>query len=171
MAKKLIRLTESDIRFIVRECINHLLVEGIDSSSVTFEEDEDEYGSINVSCYMDGDVLLGYMVLVMHDDVWSLESEISDTDSYETAVEVIRYLDNDKPVVELADVDVMKEYRSMGVSTVLLEYVLSKYSGCQFYLRVCPTGGVDGATLARSVGRHGFREVCDTVNGVFMVRR
>lgn len=107
----------------------------------------------------------------MHKDIYSLDSEISDTDSYETAAEVIRKLDSSKPIVELADVDVKKEYRGMGISKMLLEYILNKYSGYQFYLRVCPTDGVDETTLAKSFGKYGFITITDTENGTFMIKR
>ena len=77
------------------------------NGGVKFEEYVDEYGDISVSAYNNGQ-LMGYTILVMHKDIYSLDSEISDTDSYETAAEVIRKLDSSKPIVELADVDVKK---------------------------------------------------------------
>ena len=137
---------------------------------VKFEEYVDAYGDISVSAYNNGQ-LMGYTILVMHKDIYSLDSEISDTDSYETAAEVISKLDSSKPIVELADVDVKKEYRGMGISKMLLEYILNKYSGYQFYLRVCPTDGVDETTLAKSVGKYGFITITDTENGTFMIKR
>ena len=140
------------------------------NGGVKFEEYVDAYGDISVSAYNNGQ-LMGYTILVMHKDIYSLDSEISDTDSYETAAEVIRKLDSSKPIVELADVDVKKEYRGMGISKMLLEYILNKYSGYQFYLRVCPTDGVDEATLAKSVGKYGFIAITDTENGTFMIKR
>ena len=140
------------------------------NGGVKFEEYVDEYGDISVSAYNNGQ-LMGYTILVMHKDIYSLDSEISDTDSYETAAEVISKLDSSKPIVELADVDVKKEYRGMGISKMLLEYILNKYSGYQFYLRVCPTDGVDEATLAKSVGKYGFITITDTENGTFMIKR
>lgn len=140
------------------------------NGGVKFEEYVDAYGDISVSAYNNGQ-LMGYTILVMHKDIYSLDSEISDTDSYETAAEVISKLDSSKPIVELADVDVKKEYRGMGISKMLLEYILNKYSGYQFYLRVCPTDGVDEATLAKSVGKYGFITITDTENGTFMIKR
>ena len=140
------------------------------NGGVKFEEYVDAYGDISVSAYNNGQ-LMGYTILVMHKDIYSLDSEISDTDSYETAAEVISKLDSSKPIVELADVDVKKEYRGMGISKMLLEYILNKYSGYQFYLRVCPTDGVDEATLAKSVGKYGFITITDTENGAFMIKR
>ena len=140
------------------------------NGGVKFEEYVDAYGDISVSAYNNGQ-LMGYTILVMHKDIYSLDSEISDTDSYETAAEVISKLDSSKPIVELADVDVKKEYRGMGISKMLLEYILNKYSGYQFYLRVCPTDGVDEATLAKSVGKYGFIAITDTENGTFMIKR
>ena len=140
------------------------------NGGVKFEEYVDAYGDISVSAYNNGQ-LMGYTILVMHKDIYSLDSEISDTDSYETAAEVIRKLDSSKPIVELADVDVKKEYRGMGISKMLLEYILNKYSGYQFYLRVCPTDGVDETTLAKSFGKYGFITITDTENGTFMIKR
>ena len=140
------------------------------NGGVKFEEYVDAYGDISVSAYNNGQ-LMGYTILVMHKDIYSLDSEISDTDSYETAAEVISKFDSSKPIVELADVDVKKEYRGMGISKMLLEYILNKYSGYQFYLRVCPTDGVDEATLAKSVGKYGFITITDTENGTFMIKR
>ena len=145
------------------------IYEGI-NGGVEFEEYVDEYGDITISAYNNGQ-LMGYSILVIHKDIYSLESEISETDSYETAEDVISKLRFGKQIVELADVDVKKEYRGFGVSKMLLEYVLSKYNGYQFYLRVCPTDGVDEKTLANSVGRYGFITVTDTENGTFMVKR
>ena len=180
MNKKLIRLTESDLHRIIKESIYRIITE-IDTNGhshiyeginggVEFEEYVDEYGDITISAYNNGQ-LMGYSILVIHKDIYSLESEISETDSYETAEDVISKLIFGKPIVELADVDVKKEYRGFGVSKMLLEYVLSKYNGYQFYLRVCPTDGVDEKTLANSVGRYGFITVTDTENGIFMVKR
>lgn len=68
---------------------------------------------------------MGYSILVIHKDIYSLESEISETDSYETAEDVISKLRFGKPIVELSDVDVKKEYRGFGVSKMLLEYLPS----------------------------------------------
>jgi GNAT superfamily N-acetyltransferase len=169
MNKKLIRLTESDLHRIIKESIYRIITE-IDTNGHSFEEYVDEYGDITISAYNNGQ-LMGYSILVIHKDIYSLESEISETDSYETAEDVISKLRFGKPIVELADVDVKKEYRGFGVSKMLLEYVLSKYNGYQFYLRVCPTDGVDEKTLANSVGRYGFITVTDTENGTFMVKR
>ena len=157
---------DSDERLMAKH--SHIY-EGI-NGGVEFEEYVDEYGDITISAYNNGQ-LMGYSILVIHKDIYSLESEISETDSYETAEDVISKLIFGKPIVELADVDVKKEYRGFGVSKMLLEYVLSKYNGYQFYLRVCPTDGVDEKTLANSVGRYGFITVTDTENGTFMVKR
>jgi GNAT superfamily N-acetyltransferase len=157
---------DSDERLMAKH--SHIY-EGI-NGGVEFEEYVDEYGDITISTYNNGQ-LMGYSILVIHKDIYSLESEISETDSYETAEDVISKLRFGKPIVELADVDVKKEYRGFGVSKMLLEYVLSKYNGYQFYLRVCPTDGVDEKTLANSVGRYGFITVTDTENGTFMVKR
>jgi GNAT superfamily N-acetyltransferase len=157
---------DSDERLMAKH--SHIY-EGI-NGGVEFEEYVDEYGDITISAYNNGQ-LMGYSILVIHKDIYSLESEISETDSYETAEDVISKLRFGKPIVELADVDVKKEYRGFGVSKMLLEYVLSKYNGYQFYLRVCPTDGVDEKTLANSVGRYGFITVTDTENGTFMVKR
>lgn len=146
----------------------NLIAEG---NTVHFEESKDEYGDISISAYNYKDELLGYMILVIHKSLEDLDSEISDTDSYETAMDVTKKLSYGKPVVELADVDVTKKFRHNGVSKMLLEYVLDKYKGNQFYLRVCPTDGVTEETLANSVEKYGFINITSTDNGTFMVKK
>lgn len=140
------------------------------TNGIEFKEDRDEYGDINIGVYKDSE-LMGFIVILIHKSLYSLDSEISETDSYETAYKVIRALRDGSPIVELADVLVMKGYRNMGVSKMLLEYVLNKYNGYQFYLRVCPTDGVDEKTLANSVKKYGFLEVENTENGTFLIKR
>ena len=151
------------------------IYESVDNTNnAIFKESVNEYGDITISAYDPNNEnnLMGYSILVIHEDIYSLDSEISETDSYETASEVIRRLDYNKPIIELADVDVKREYRNMGVSKMLLEYVLNKYGNkYQFYLRVCPTSGVDEETLARSVMKYGFIEVDNTENGTFLIRK
>lgn len=144
------------------------IYESIDG--IKFKEERVNSDEICVNAYQNGG-LLGYMILVMHNDIYSLESEISETDDYDTADEVISRLNPNKGVIELADVDVSPRYRNMGVSKKLLEYVLNKYSGEQFYLRVCPTDGVEEKTLAASVGKYGFTEIDSTDNGTFMIKK
>lgn len=141
------------------------------NKNIKFEEYTDEYGAINISAYDNNDQLMGYTILVIHKDIYSLESEISETDSYETAENVIRKLNPNKPIIELADVDVKKEFRNKGVSKTLLEYVLNKYNNCQFYLRVSPTSGVNEITLANSVRKYGFINITNTENGTFMIKK
>jgi len=114
---------------------------------------------------------IGYLVVVIHNTIYDLESEISDTDSYEVADEVIAKLNGSKRVIELADISVNKEYRNMGISKRLLEYTLDTFKNEQFYMRVCPTDGVDEQTLADSVKRYGFIEVDNTENGTFLIKK
>ena len=140
------------------------------SNGIEFIEQPYGDGEFSVSAYNNGS-LIGYMNINIFNDLDDLDSEISDTDSYETATEVIRRLDYNTKTIELADVDVRKEFRHMGVSKMLLEYVLNRFKGCQFYLRVCPTDGVDELTLAKSVMKYGFINVDSTENGTFLVKR
>ena len=193
---KIIRLTESQLKNIIRESVCHILTEKSakeykgsrkDSDErlmakhshiyentlqdhIEIEESTGEYGDINITAYVNGQ-LAGYMILVIHKDLDDLDSEISDTDSPETAMMVTRKLDYNKPTVELADVDIKKEFRSQGLSKILLEYTLNKFQGYQFYLRVYPTDGVDEQTLANSLVRYGFVVVDSTENGTFLVKR
>lgn len=148
------------------------MCESLSRDDVTFEETVTDDGEVNnVSVFDDKGEMMGYSIIVIHEDIYSLDSEISETDSYETADMVIRKLDHNKPIVELADVDVKRKYRSRGVSKLLLEYVLEKYKGYQFYMRVCPTDGVDENTLVSSVLKYGFIEVENTENGTFLIKR
>lgn len=65
-----------------------------------------------------------------------------------------------------------KEEKNIGISKMLLEYVLSKYDGYQFYLRVCPTDGVDEITLANSVMKYGFIKVGESDDGgTFLIKK
>ena len=115
---------------------------------------------------------MGYIILLHHHKMSSLYSEISDTDSYEMAEEVVGKLDVNKPIVEIADVDVNKKYRNIGISKKLIEYVLNKYQNYQFYLRVCPTDGVDEYTFVNVFKRYGFIEVDrNDENGTFMIKK
>lgn len=145
------------------------IYEGVENGlEITVEDCE--YGEKYVRASVNGSDA-GYSILVIHRDIDSLISEISDTDSYEMAMEVVRVLDYNKPVIEIADVDVRKEYRNMGISKALLEYVLGNYKDCQFYMRVCPTDGVDERTLANSVIKYGFIEIDNDENGTFLVKK
>lgn len=114
---------------------------------------------------------IGYLIVVIHNTIYDLESEISDTDSYEVADEVITKLDSRKRVIELADITVNREYRNMGISKRLLEYILDTFKNEQFYMRVCPTDGIDEQTLANSVKNYGFTEIDNTENGTFLIKR
>ena len=100
----------------------------------------------------------------------SLDSEISDTDSPEMASDVIRRLDYNKPVVEIADMTVKKGFRNMGLSKIILQHILDSYNTCQFYVRVSPTDGVDEQTLVKSLEKYGFIDVDSSENGTFMVK-
>lgn len=173
---KIIRLTESQLKNIIKESVCHILAEksvnyeNTLQDHIEIEESTGEYGDINITAYVNGQ-LAGYMILVIHKDLDDLDSEISDTDSPETAMMVTRKLDYNKPTVELADVDIKKEFRSQGLSKILLEYTLNNFQGYQFYLRVCPTDGVDEQTLANSVVKYGFVVVDSTENGTFLIKK
>ena len=147
------------------------IYEGIDVSGIRFDEEVQEYGEISIGVYDSGGHLMGFTDIVIHPGLDSLDSEICSTDSYETASAVTGKLRDDRAIVELSYTNVEKGYRNMGVSKMLLEYILNKYSGYHFYLRVCPDDGPDGITLANSVKRYGFIEVEDNENGIFLVKR
>lgn len=100
-----------------------------------------------------------------------LEDEIAETDSYDMANMVVKMLNYNKKTIEIADVEVKKQFRNLGISKKLLEYVLEKYKNYQFYLRVSPTDGVDEQTLANSVIKYGFIEVDNSENGTFLIKR
>jgi GNAT superfamily N-acetyltransferase len=146
------------------------IYEGI-NNDVQFKDSIDEYGGRSVVAYYNGNDV-GYLnyYICYPDDIYS---NISDSveDGDDIAHDVVRRLDNNKRVIDLADIDVSKDFRNMGISKRLLEYVLNKYSGYQFYLRVCPTDGVDEATLANSVMKYGFIKVGDSDDGgTFLVK-
>ena len=140
------------------------IYEGI-NNGVEFKEGSDEYGGRSVGAYYNGNEV-GYLnyYICYPDDIYS---NISDSieDGNGIAYDVVRSLDNNKHVIDLADIDVGKDFRNMGISKRLLEYVLSKYSGYQFYLKVCPTDGVDETTLANSVMKYGFIKVVESNDG------
>ena len=147
------------------------IYEGI-NNGIEFKEGSDEYGGRNVSAYYNGNEVgyLNYYICYL-DDIYS---EISDSieDGYNIAYDVLRRLDNNKRVIDLADIDVGKDFRNMGISKRLLEYVLNKYRGYQFYLRVCPTDGVDETTLANSVMKYGFIKVGESDDGgTFLIKK
>jgi len=137
-----------------------------DINIVTNRSDGETY----IEAMLDGSCI-GYLIVVIHNTIYELESEISDTDSYEVADEVIAKLDSSKRVIELADITVDREYRNMGISKRLLEYTLGVFKNEQFYMRVCPTDGVDEQTLANSVKNYGFIEIDNTENGTFLIKR
>ena len=141
----------------------------MNNGKITFEEkiNEDE---TNITIFLNGDVI-GYVILITHPDIESLYSEIADTDSYEMAEDVVFKLSRNKSIIEIADVDVNKNYRNMGVSKMLIEYILENYQNCQFYLRVFPTGGVDEATFSNMFKRYGFIEIDKSENGTFMIKK
>ena len=140
------------------------------TAEISFNE-SDLGDEINIGICRNGDEM-GYVILIPHNKISSLYSEIADTDSYEMAEDVIAELEPNKPIIEIADVDVSKNYRNKGVSKKLIEYVLEKYKNYQFYLRVCPTDGVDEYTFANVFKRYGFIEVDrNDENGTFMVRK
>ena len=137
---------------------------------ISFNE-HDLGDEINIGICANGDEM-GYVILIPHNKISSLYSEIADTDSYEMAEDVIGKLNSNRPIIEIADVDVSKNYRNKGVSKKLIEYVLEKYKDYQFYLRVCPTDGVDEYTFANVFKRYGFIEIDrNDENGTFMIKK
>lgn len=159
------KLKKQYLHKIIKESINQIL-----NDNITFMENTDDYGGKSIVAYNDNQEL-GYININIYKYLEDLESEISETDCYETAREVCRKLNYNKPTIELADIDVRKEFRNMGISKMLLEYTLKKYSNCQFYLRVCPEDGVDEQTLANSVMKYGFTYVNNTENGTFLIKK
>jgi GNAT superfamily N-acetyltransferase len=192
MRKLIIKLTESDLHRIIKDSICQVITEtiryklprllyykapiaarqSIINNGVEFKEGSDEYGGRSVGAYYNGNEV-GYLnyYICYPDDIYSnISDSIEDGDNI--AYDVVRRLDNNKRVIDLADIDVGKDFRNMGISKRLLEYVLSKYGGYQFYLRVCPTDGVDEATLANSVMKYGFIKVGDSDDGgTFLIRK
>jgi N-acetylglutamate synthase-like GNAT family acetyltransferase len=141
-----------------------------ESGEITFNE-YDSADEMNISICINGDEI-GYAILIPHRNMSSLYNEIADTDSYEMAEDVISELNRNKPIIEIADVDVNKNYRNRGVSKKLIEYILEKYKNYQFYLRVCPTDGVDEYTFANMFRCYGFIEIDrNDENGTFMVKK
>lgn len=139
---------------------------------VEFKEGSDEYGGHTVGAYYNGNEsgYLNYYICYPEDIYSNISDSIEDGD--DIAYDVVRRLDNNKRVIDLADIDVSKDFRNMGISKRLLEYVLAKYSGYQFYLRVCPTDGVDETTLANSVMKYGFIKVGESDDGgTFLIKK
>ena len=156
---------------IIYEAVYKCLMESFwESGEITFNEYDSE-DEINIGICINGDEM-GYVILIPHRSMSSLYNEIADTDSYEMAEDVISELNRNKPIIEIADVDVNKNYRNRGVSKKLIEYILEKYKDYQFYLRVCPTDGVDEYIFANVFRRYGFIEIDrNDENGTFMVKK
>lgn len=114
---------------------------------------------------------MGYVILIYHHNIESLYSEIADTDSYEMAEDVVYKLNINKPIIEIANLDVNKNYRNKGISKKILEYILEYYQEYQFYLRICPSDGVDEYTFANMFKRYGFIEIDSNENGTFMIKK
>jgi GNAT superfamily N-acetyltransferase len=162
---------QSKSRQIIYDAVIKCLNESFgNDSEIIFNEDnlEDE---ININICKDG-VELGYAILIPHKTISSLYSEIADTDSYEMAEDVTFELNRNKQIIEIADIDVNKKYRNSGVSKKLIEYILEKFKDYQFYVRVCPTGGVDEYTFRNTFSRYGFIFIGrNDENGTFMVKK
>ena len=156
---------------IIYEAVYKCLMESFwNNVDISFNE-HDLGDEINIGICGNGDEM-GYVILIPHNKISSLYSEIADTDSYEMAEDVIGKLNSNRPIIEIADVDVSKNYRNKGVSKKLIEYVLEKYKDYQFYLRVCPTDGVDEYTFANVFKRYGFIEIDrNDENGTFMIKK
>lgn len=142
------------------------------NNGIEFKEDIDEYGGHSVGVYYNGNEV-GYLnyYICRPDEIYSnISDSIEDGD--DIAYDVVRRLDSNRRVIDLADVDVSRDFRNMGISKRLLEYVLRKYNGCQFYLRACPTDGVDEATLVNSVTKYGFIKVGESDDGgTFLIKK
>jgi GNAT superfamily N-acetyltransferase len=156
---------------IIYEAVYKCLMESFwNNVDISFNE-HDLGDEINIGICRNGDEM-GYVILIPHNKISSLYNEIADTDSYEMAEDVIGELNSNKPIIEIADIDVSKNYRNKGVSKKLIEYVLEKYKDYQFYLRVCPTDGVDEYTFANTFKGYGFIEIDrNDENGTFMIKK
>ena len=156
---------------IIYEAVYKCLIESFfKTAEISFNE-HDLGDEINIDICRNGDEM-GYVILIPHNKISSLYNEIADTDSYEMAEDVIGELNSNKPIIEIADIDVNKNYRNKGVSKKLIEYILEKYKNYQFYLRVCPTDGVDEYTFANVFKRYGFIEINrNDENGTFMIKK
>lgn len=150
----------------VFKCLNESFLNNIE---ITFDKKnfEDE---THITINGNGDEM-GYAILIYHHNIESLYSEIADTDSYEMAEDVVYKLNINKPIIEIANLDVNKNYRNKGISKNILEYILENYQEYQFYLRICPTDGVDEYTFANMFKRYGFIEIDSSENGTFMIKK
>lgn len=169
--KKVIRLNENDLHKIVKESVNQILNRRKyeNDSNISFKEYVDNDG-MQISIF-DNNEEMGYLIIVIHKNIYYLDSEISDTDSPETAYSVIKLLDDNKCVIEIADIEVIRNYRNKGVSKMLIEYILNKFKNNQFYLRVYPSGGVDENTFVNTFKKFGFIDVESNENGTFMIKK
>ena len=142
-------------------------------NGISFNDNSDKYGNNSITAFYNN-ISVGYLnyYVCSVDDICSNIMESIEDDGEYIAYEISRKLDSRKQVIDLADIDVKKEYRNMGVSKKLLEHILEKYNTYQFYLRVCPTDGVDENTLANSVMRYGFMKVGESDDGgTFLIKR
>ena len=98
---------------IIYEAVCKCLMESFwESGEITFNEYDSE-DEINIGICINGDEM-GYVILIPHRNMSSLYNEIADTDSYEMAEDVISELNRNKPIIEIADVDVNKNYRNVS---------------------------------------------------------
>lgn len=155
-------------RQIIYESVLKCLNESFLNDEIRFEE---KYkGEDIIIDILKNKDLMGYAILIPHKKS-SLYSEIADTDSYEMAEDVMYELSN-KPIMEIAYVFTEKVYRNKGISKKLIEYVLEKYQEYQFYLRVCPTDGVDENTFVNTFKNYDFIVVGgNDENGTFMIKK
>lgn len=161
---------ENRLNLIIKETVNNFLKERYENdSNISFKEYVD-HDDMQISIF-DNNEEMGYLIIVIHKDIDYLDSEISDTDSPETAYSVIKLLDKNKCVIEIADIEVKRNYRNKGVSKMLIKYILNKFKNNQFYLRVYPSGGVDENTFVNTFKKFGFIDVDSNENGTFMIKK
>lgn len=161
---------ENRLNLIIKETVNNFLKERYENdSNISFKEYVD-HDDMQISIF-DNNEEMGYLIIVIHKDIDYLDSEISDTDSPETAYSVIKLLDKNKCVIEIADIEVKRNYRNKGVSKMLIKHTLNKFKNNQFYLRVYPSGGVDENTFVNTFKKFGFIDVDSNENGTFMIKK
>ena len=164
---KQIKLTGSELCSLIRESVRLALREGIE-----FQDDQDEYGGYAVNAYYNGHEVgyLHYYICTVGDICSNIAESVEGGE--DIAYDVARTLSSNQEVIDLADIAVDRNFRNLGFSKKILEHMLDKFKGYQFYLRVSPTDGVDRESLANSVMNHGFLKVAESDDGgIFLIKR